>query len=105
MDQAVTYQVEIEYSTVPTRYDLTVGDQKIHWEDYADARRAPREAHSDQLEFVSPAPSEAVGEGGVIEEEAVLKQLRIQICEHLDRVCPEGYDLDSFTARLAEEQE
>lgn len=104
MVNAVTYRVEIEYSTVPTRYDLSVGDDKIHWEDFADPKRATREGHTDELEFISPAPVEEVGEDGLVDERAVLDQLRIQICEHLDRVCPEGYDLDGFTARLVEDE-
>lgn len=105
MVNAVTYRVEIEYSTVPTRYDLSVGDDKISWEDYADPKRAVREAHSDELEFISPAPQEDTPPGEAVDEQAVLDQLRIQICEHLDRVCPEGYDLDSFTAYLVEDQD
>lgn len=105
MDNAATYRVDIEYSTVPTRYDTQLGEDKTSWTDYADPNRAIREAHSDSLEFISPAPVDPVSEDGVVDEPAVLKQLKIQICEHLDRVCPEGYDLDGFTARVVEDED
>lgn len=104
MENAATYQVDIEYSTVPTRYDSQLGSD-TSWTDYADPTKAIREAHSDSLEFISPAPMDPVGEDGVVDEPAVLKQLEIQVREHLERVCPEGYDLDGFTARVVEEED
>jgi len=103
MEQVVVYRVSIEYSTVPTRYDIQLNDSKIDWKDYSDPQRAVREGHSDVLEFLSSGPSEQFSEDGIIDDPAVLKQLRIQICEHLERICPEGYDLDGFTAHLSED--
>jgi hypothetical protein len=103
MEKAVTYQVSIEYSTVPVRYDTRIEDNSIHWEDYADANKTVREGHSEELEFISPAPAETVSEDRVVDEPAVLEQIEAQVREHLDRVCQGGYDLDGFVAKLAKE--
>jgi len=100
--EAVVYQVVVNYSTVPTRYDSQINTKDgIDWQDYADPTKAPRDAHQEELEFVSAPPSEGeVGEGQV-EDEDVLEQLRMQVCDYLNQACPGGYDLDSFSARIS----